>query len=272
MKRSIILVGLVFSLILLNGVLASEYSTCIRGCVINTQTNINQCISEFTTCSEDAKSQLNDCSFYFGKNKTTCVKDARNEITQCNTDKKTCLKDIDNNVNRCKKKCSYVGKNITCENKKYNAGEVFLNKCDRCECNVNGKVSCKASEYCNLDAFSILKNSCENNGGLFQKLCAGSIMSTKCTREAYCQCGGKLNLSCGDDSICLYDFYLNKNRRGQFAQEWVRLAEYKKLGNIGICVKKPQLSSCGNGVCENVCINENCSLAETSYNCGSDCR
>jgi hypothetical protein len=271
MKRSFV-IGIIFSLIIVNTVLASEYSYCIRGCIVNTQDNIDLCISEFNICQYNAKTHLNDCSFYFGKNKTTCIKEARGELTNCNLDKKTCLKDIDNNINRCKKKCSYIGKDITCENKGYNAGDVFLKNCDRCECNANGKISCKTTEYCNFNSFDISKESCENNNGLFQKLCAGSIMSTKCTQETYCQCGGKLNLSCGNDSICLYDFYLNKNRKGQFAQEWIRLAEYKKLGNVGICVKKPQLISCGNGICENICNNENCSLAETSYNCKEDCR
>lgn len=271
MKRRILFIGIIFALILISGVLSSEYSYCIRGCVLDTQDKINNCISEFNICSENAKNELSACSSFYGINKTLCVKESRNHLTKCNTDKKACLKDIDNNIKRCKKRCFYVGKNITCENKKYNAGDVFLKNCERCECNSNGKISCKSSEYCNLNPFDISKESCESDKGLFQKLCAGSIMSTKCTQEVYCQCSGNLNLSCGNDSICLYDFYLNKNRRGQFAQDWVRFPEYKKLGNIGICVKKPVLENCGNNVCDNICNNENCSLAETSYSCEEDC-
>lgn len=270
MKRSILLIGFVFALVLINGILGSEYSSCIRGCVIDTQSKINNCISEFRDCSDVANQALKDCSLVI--NKAQCVKDSRAELTKCTVNKKTCLKDIDNNVNRCKKRCSYIGKNITCENRKYNAGDVFLKNCERCECNSNGKISCKTSEYCNFASFDISKQYCEENNGLFQKLCAGSIMSTKCTQETYCQCGGKFNLSCGNESICLYDFYLNKNRQGQFAQEWVQLSGYKKLGNVGICVKKPLLIDCGNGVCDNVCNNEDCSLAETSYNCAEDCK
>lgn len=271
MKRSILLIGLIFSLILINGVLAASYSISIKECIKDTQSNIAQCNSEFQTCSENTKAQLNECSVFSGKEKLVCIKDARNAISKCSSNKKTCLKFIDDSVKRCKKQCSYAGKNITCENGKYNAGDVFLKGCDRCECNINGKISCKTTEYCNFASFDISKETCENNNGLFQKLCAGSIMSTKCTQEVYCQCGGKLNLSCGNDSVCLYDFYLNKNRKGQFAQEWIQFPEYNKLGNIGICVKKPELAKCGNGVCENVCNVENCSLAETSYNCASDC-
>ena len=263
--------GLIFSLILINGVLAIDFKQCQKDCIKDTQININDCTSKFSICSEDAKIQLNHCSYYSGKNKTACMKEARTGITLCSTDKKTCLKEIDDSVKQCKKKCSYVGKNITCEKGKYNAGDIFLQGCEKCECGGNGKVSCKTTEYCNFASLESSKESCESNNGLFQKLCAGSIMSTKCTQEVYCQCGGKLNLSCGIGSMCLYDFYLNKNRRGQFAQEWVRLAEYKKLGNVGICVKTPEITSCGNGVCDNVCYN-NCSLVETSYNCPEDCK
>lgn len=271
MKKSILLI-IFFSLVLINGVLASEYSSCIKSCIINTKNNINDCHSEFDICSENARVQLKDCSHYSGKNKTACMKDARNEIIECNADKKVCLKDIDNSVSRCKKKCSYTGKNITCEKGKYNAGDVFLNQCDKCECNGNGKVSCKTTEFCNFASSNISKETCESNGGLFQKLCAGSIMSSKCTKEFYCQCGGKFNFGCENGSICLYDFYLNKNRKGQFSQEWIEYPDYRKIGNIGICVKKLQLTYCGNGICENICDDDNCSLAETSYNCIEDCK
>ncbi|MBS3078853.1 hypothetical protein J4218_01915 [Candidatus Pacearchaeota archaeon] len=273
-KIVILFIGLIFSLILISGVLAMEVKECTKECIRNTSIKINECHSNFSNCLENAKIDLKECSSFSGKNKTICVKDARNEITQCNSDKKTCLKNIDNSLVRCKKKCLYDGKNITCEKGKYNAGDIFLNGCDKCECNWNGRVSCKTTEYCNFNVndLNISKENCETNNGLYQPLCAGSIMSAKCTQEVYCQCGGKLNLTCPSDYTCLYDFYLNKNRRGQFAQEWIEFPNYRKIGNVGICVKNPNLASCGNGVCENICDNENCSLAETSYNCAKDCK
>lgn len=268
MKRSSFIIGILFCLILISNVAAVDFKQCQKDCIKNVQINTKSCNYNFQNCNDLALNYLKNCSFLYGKNKTNCLIDGRYEISKCVSHKKDCLKDIDNNVARCKKKCSYEGKNVTCENGKYSAGDLFLNGCEKCECNGNGKVSCKTSEYCN---FNELVNKKEECNGLFQKLCAGSIMSTKCTQEVYCQCGGNLNLSCGNESICLYDFSLNDKRGFQFSQGWVEFPNYKKLGNIGICVKKPIMYSCGNGICENKCIDGNCSLAETSYNCG-DCK
>jgi hypothetical protein len=200
------------------------------------------------------------------------LKKFNEESKICNENKKTYLKNNDNIFSRCIKKCLYFNKNITCENGTYNAGDVFLRECNKCECSFNGRISCKTTEYCNFNNISISKEKCQAANGLYQALCAGSIMSTKCTREVYCQCGGKLSLSCSEDYTCLYDFYLNNNRNGQFAQEWIKLAEYRKIGNVGICVKKPAIASCGNGVCEDICKDYDCSLAETKYNCPQDCK
>ena len=271
MKKGILFAGFIFILILVSGVLSMDYKECSKDCIKDTQAKTNECNSKLIICSENSNTHLNSCSSLNSKNKTQCLKDARNELTKCKNDKKACLKDIDNSISKCKKKCLYIGKNITCEKGKYNAGDVFLKDCNKCECNFNGKTSCKTTEYCNFNDLSISKEKCEASSGLYQKLCAGSIMSTKCTIGTYCQCGGKLNLTCPGDYTCLYDFYLNKHRSGQFAQEWVRLAEYKKMGNIGICVKKPVISSCGNGICESTCKEDNCALSETKYNCPEDC-
>jgi len=272
MKRSILFIGLIFSLILIGGVLAADFKQCNKECVNETQIKMNECKSNFTICSNNAKISLKQCNSYSGTNKTTCVKNSRTEMNKCTDDKKTCLKDIDNSVNRCKKKCFYAGKNITCENGTYDAGQEFLQGCKKCECGYNGKISCKDTEYCNFESPFISKETCETGNGLYQQLCSGTLYSMKCTSETYCQCDGNFNYSCPNGYLCTHNFLLNQNKKGQFTQGWRKLPQIP-IGDIGICVKKPELNNCGNGICEEiVCMALNCPTPETIYNCPQDCK
>jgi len=45
-------------------------------------------------------------------------------------------------------------------------------ECNKCEYNSNGKISCKSTEYCGLDALDISKEKCQEGNGLYQKLYA----------------------------------------------------------------------------------------------------
>lgn len=266
----ILIVTILFSIFLIHNVIASEYSDCNKECIKNASNSLKACNDDYNICNSESNIALKSCNILSGNEKYSCIKEAKDKKNICNNDKKACLKQKAESLSLCKKKCGFIGKNITCLGGLYSAGDIFLNDCNKCECNSNGKISCKTTEYCNLDK-NIVKNSSLCSNGLFQKLCAGSIMSTKCSQEIFCQCGGNMNYSCDNESICLYDFALNNKAGFQFSQGWIRFPDYKKIGDVGICVKKPNILTCGNSICENVCNGTNCSVAETSINCPNDC-
>lgn len=276
MKRSLILIIFVISIALtiqnISSLSTLELKFCKNICVSDKKDGLSICNNDFNSCKSQSKTIFNSCLTLTRQERYDCLKNFNIEDKKCSDDKRNCIKNNEFKYSVCINKCIYSDKNITCGN--YNAGDRFLNSCNVCDCSFHGKISCKSTEYCNFidNSLTYTKEVCESNNGLYQELCAGTIQSTKCVNQKFCQCGGTLNLGCPGDSICLYDFSLNKNRVGQFKQDWVKFPQYQKIGNVGICVKKPILSTCGNSICDNICKDLDCSNAETSYNCPEDCK
>lgn len=264
MKKWLILVIVLISL---SGVFASGLLNCRKSCTIDNQMYINNCKNQFNNCSQTARYLINACSKPI-KN-ITCVSIQKDFLNKCSIDKKQCLKQASEKYNLCNKKCYYANKNITC-NGKYNITNRFADGCNICECLASGKINCKQSEFCNFNYDIADKLLCEESNGLFQQLCSGSIYSMKCTSEVYCQCGGIYNYTCPENYTCIYDFLLNLNKRGQFSQGWRKLPEIP-IGNIGICLKNPDLKDCGNRICENIFNISSNQVPETKYNCPEDC-
>jgi len=190
-------------------------------------------------------------------------------LNKCNKEKINCLKLVNSDYSKCSKKCAYLGKNITCLGGKYNAGDVFLDSCQICECGYNSRVSCKKTDFCNFNEFLNDSSKCESNNGLFQQLCNGPYFDIVCSHDNYCLCSGFDNYSCPENYYCLHNFSLSLTRRGYTIAGWKTLLGVQ-LGDIGICVKKQQIDSCGNGVCENIV--KPGKEAETFLNCPEDCK
>lgn len=220
-----------------------------------------------TVCVSDKKLDKDNCSSLYSSCKDNCNKE-RLCMNSCVKEKTTCLKQASSNFLKCSKKCMYIGKNITCLNGKYNAGETFLEGCRVCECQYNSRVSCKKTDFCNFNEVLNDKTVCETNNGLYQQLCNGPYFDIVCSQSNFCLCDGNNNYSCPKNYYCLHDFSLSLTRRGYTIAGWKTLLGVQ-LGNIGICAKKPELLNCGNGICENI-LKEN-KEAETILNCPEDC-
>lgn len=250
MKKGIIIVF--FILLITASILlvsANEIKDCRNDCINEKKINNGNCSSTYLSCKDSC-------------NKTRVC------LNTCYKEKANCLKIVNSNFVKCSKKCAYIGKNITCLNGKYKAGEVFLDKCQICECQYNSRVSCKKTDFCNFNEVLNDKNICESNNGLYQPLCNGPYFDIVCSGDNYCLCDGNNDYSCPENYYCLHNFSLSLTRRGYTIIGWKTLLGVQ-LGDIGICVKKPQLESCGNGICENI-LNEN-KEAETNLNCPEDC-
>jgi hypothetical protein len=268
-KETIILV--LFLYIIVGTVSAADFKdimNCKDDCADVKTSESHYCLNIYDICKIEADKIMVECSSYTKKEKYTCLTRYRTELKICNDAKRACAKKVDSDFNRCVKICLYKDKNITCSNGRYKAGDVFLQDCNQCECMFNGKTSCKSTNYCNYQNISTNRLTCENNSGLYQQLCAGSLYSMKCTSEVYCQCGGNFDYKCPENYTCLKEFFLNMNKKGQFAQGWRKLPEIR-IGDVGICVKNPILNNCGDGICENIV--KDGKISETYKNCAQDC-
>lgn len=229
---------------------ANEIKDCKNECINEKKAGSLNCSSSFLSCKED-------CT----KNRTCS--------NNCHKEKTNCLKTVNSDYSKCSKKCINIGKNITCLNGKYKTGDVFLDKCQECVCGYNARVSCKKTDFCNFNEVLNDKNICETNNGLYQPLCNGPYFDIVCSQANFCLCNGLNNYTCPENYYCLHDFSLSLTRRGYTIAGWKTLLGFQ-LGDIGICVKKPILTSCGNGICENIVLSEK--EAETSINCPEDCK
>jgi len=254
MKRNIIyiVIALIFfsSIISISALNTGEIKTCKADCNSNKLTIVENCSNIYLLC------------------KNNCNKN-RGCMNNCSNIQKVCIASVNTYFSKCSKKCAYVGKNITCNNGKYNAGDVFLDKCQICECGYNSKVSCKKTDFCNFNDILNDRNTCQSSNGLFQQLCNGPYFDIVCSKDSFCLCNGVNDYNCPNNYYCLHNFSLSLTRRGYTIAGWKTLLGVH-LGDIGICVKKPQLESCGNGICDNLILPGK--EAETSLNCPEDCK
>lgn len=211
-----------------------DYKACKIDCKNIEKKEISKCI---TSCSEDKRYESDLLKFRVGNYQNNC-------------------------------KYSILNPDAKCLGDKYNAGDIFLDACKICRCDFNEKITCKDTEYCNYNDININEEQCTNNGGLYLQLCNGPYFDIVCSKKKYCLCSGSNNYTCPKDYDCIHDFMVSLNRRDNTISGWKSLLG-EALGNIGICAKKPVLINCGNGVCDNILSED--SIAETKYNCPSDC-
>jgi hypothetical protein len=225
-----------------------EYDLCIDEC-----DGISECKR---ICSRELREDKRECS------DRECKRD-------CSVSKKENNKIVNDNYYGCKNNCRYTAfnSNITCEDGKYQAGEKFLEGCNKCECGYNGVSDCDLQESCNFDELISKNEVCENVGGFWGKLCKGPYFRLRCSRDNFCLCDGDFDFQCGVGNVCIHDFTVKIPSSTSGGYKDARGGE---LGDVGICAIKPVLPNCGNGICENVvCLN--CDTAETSFNCPADC-
>lgn len=249
MKKILMLAISILAIILLTSlVFALSAKDCKKECSFAKRDSIYNSNAEFKLCKQN-------CNLTnYGK----CV-------ANCSNEKRIIIKRTNQEFSNCNEKCKYAG--ITCENGRYKGGEVFLEGCNRCVCGLNSKISCIKTDFCNYNA-KINKSYCELNGGFFNQLCNGPYFDIFCSKDNYCICDGFNNNSCPSDFFCMHNFSISAGRKANTIPGWKDLLG-KKLGDIGVCVKKPVLGSCGNGICENIMTNETDS--ETRHNCPVDC-
>lgn len=247
LKICVFLFILLLSFSLVNA--ANENKICKKECTNNRLLDNQNCQSEYESCRKE------------------CINN-RKCINSCYNEKKECQKETSSSYLKCSKKCSFLGKNITCWGK-YNAGDSFLSGCQICECKYNSRISCKKTNFCNFKEVLDDKNTCETNNGLYQQLCNGPYFDIVCSQANFCLCDGSNKYNCPENYYCLHDFSLSLTRRGFTILGWKTLLG-APLGDIGICVKKPVLESCGNGICDNI-VSEG-KEAETILNCPIDCK
>lgn len=226
---------------------------------------INECKKN---CTFEKKYEIKECNSIYRECRQDC-NDHQCHKT-CSDERKNCIKEKKENSRQCIQSCPYIILNIsiTCSynNQTYNAGERFLYECDTCQCSYNGIVQCRQSPACNFNNFTISREYCESNNGFYYQLCTGPYFGIKCTQNYFCMCNGNNNYSCPNDYVCITNFKFEEVQSRN--PLWKDLLG-NKLGNIGICAKKPFIITCGNNICDNILNNQ--STAETSLNCPEDC-
>ena len=222
-------------------------SQCKKDCVNNEKTSKDSCNFNYTACLIGC-SNNKECSY------------------ECNLEKNNCIGRVVFIFANCAKNCNFMFSNITCGN--HSLGEIFNQNCSICRCEINSKVTCKKTDFCNYNKVLRNQDQCVSNNGLYQPLCNGPYFDIVCSKDNFCLCDGEGNYTCPENYTCLHDFSLSLTRRGYTIAGWKTLLGVQ-LGNIGICVKKPLLESCGNGVCENKLMEGK--EAETRLNCPIDC-
>ena len=247
-RIALLIIGLFVAVGFVFLVSASESKICREECINNKNLEREKCYSHYESCKEECTD--------------------RKCIRLCYNENKDCLKKSKDEYLKCSKKCAYIGKNTSCMNGKYKAGETFLSGCQICECNYNKRISCKKTDFCNFKEVLKDKNQCESSNGLYQQLCNGPYFDIVCSKDNFCLCDGNNDYGCPENYLCLHDFNPSLTRRGYTIAGWKDLLGFP-LGDIGICAKKPILESCGNGICENMVIEGR--EAESSVNCLQDC-
>ena len=255
MKKEVYLfiISIIIILLLIITISSLTIPECKKECTTNKTKDQNICENKFDTCKNICNSRDRKC------------------LSNCSSERKTCLDKKNSDYLNCQKKCSIIGKNITCLKGKYYPGETFLQGCDSGYCNYDSKVTCKKTNFCNYQGQNLTENICKINNGLYQQLCNGLYYDIVCSADNFCLCDGKNNYSCPGEYYCLDNFSLSLTRRGQTITGWKTLLGFP-LGDIGICVKKPILNNCGNNLCENICIEKDCSNTENFLNCPQDCK
>jgi hypothetical protein len=146
--------------------------------------------------------------------------------------KTKCIRDLGTYNHDCLEECSSILKPKGCLDNTIKIGEVFTEGCNICECKINGKISCKKEEFCNMNV-SVEENSCVQAGGLYQQLCNGPYFDIVCSAQNFCICGGNFNYTCPQNNICLKDF-ISPNKRLTTITGWKTLSGVA-LGDIGVC-------------------------------------
>lgn len=254
MKKGLVLSYLLI-ILLIPSILGISVKECKSDCYFNQTLILNNCSNIYSACNHD-------CSFNITVSQRKCK-------ANCYSSYKSCIKGSDSVFSSCLKYCNYVNKNITCENGKYKLGETFLDKCNVCRCEYNKKTVCQKTQFCNYDPPNLNQTLCEKNNGLYQQLCNGPYFDIVCSKDAFCLCDGNMDYSCPLGYYCLHEFSSLLTRKYQTIPGYKTLLGYS-LGNVGICVQKPVLKDCGNGICENKIIVN--TIAETIYNCPIDCK
>jgi hypothetical protein len=235
------------------------YDLCKQKCSDNfgsDRRKLSKCNRE---CSKSFRFDKKDCSA------SQCKRD-------CSAVKMESNKDVNKKYSKCRRNCKYtaLNDNITCEDGKYKAGEVYLEGCLKCECGYDGESDCDKQETCGFNKLVLDENSCVNSEGYWGKLCRGPYFRLRCSREEYCLCDGDLNFQCGVGEVCVHNFNI---KIPSSTSEGFKDARGGELGDVGICAEIPELSDCGNGICENVVCSGGggCGAAEMSLNCPVDC-
>lgn len=283
----------------------SAILSCKKDCTIDRRTDLRVCNSDYKecrdTCRDDNKECLTDVldeykgckAFCYAeydssserRERSECLRECLTDkslnrrncnmgacVNTCSSIKKSCTEDVKFEYPFCKESCNFIfsDEEITCEDGKYNAGDVFLEDCEVCRCNYNKRVDCKSTKFCNFEKPEIDETTCSDNGGFYYKLCNGPYFDIVCSSEDYCLCDGLSDFSCPTGYECIHEFNTLLPRTRQTIPGFKDLLGHK-LGDIGICVENPGISSCGDGNCDNLCDGLDCSMAETIYNCPADC-
>ncbi|MEM0465346.1 MAG: hypothetical protein QXW97_01440 [Candidatus Pacearchaeota archaeon] len=260
-KKIIVIISLLTFLILVIPIINSslnedkEIKDCKNYCFLNKKKGIAEINSNYKEC----------CKSCDGKEKQKCM-------FSCKDKQSYLLKKLEFIYENCEKNCLYKIKNsnLTCMNGTYKLGEIFLDDCNICRCEIDSKIKCRKTPFCNFEDITINKTICEKNNGLFQQLCNGPYFDIVCSKYNFCLCDGNNNYSCPENYTCIKNFTLSITRKGNTILGWKTLLG-KNLGDIGICAKNPELKKCGNNICENKISRYN-DISETNLNCPIDCK
>lgn len=183
-------------------------------------------------CNEDCKLEYNEAVSECGNLQTDCLENCEGKHCRntCFKEKKVCLKEAREKRQLCTLTCKrgFSG----CEDGAYEFKETFTEGCDVCECNVNGRVTCKREPYCNKNV-SISAESCEANGGFYYPICKGPYFSVVCSQQNLCLCGGNAEWTCGEGQECFYDFVSPLKKKGSI--KGFRDLLGRPLGDVGVC-------------------------------------
>ncbi|HRZ85534.1 MAG TPA: hypothetical protein P5277_02020 [Candidatus Paceibacterota bacterium] len=253
---------------------ASEHVSCVMSCSDEYSSCLDSQMEKLELCqnscylnNEETKSCLFDCTKQYKLDKRNFCRLTQCK-SECTSNRIDCNKLVKERFKNCGISCPYINKNITCEDGRYKAGEMFLDGCDICTCNFNSKVNCKKSDFCNFKDMRVSENECVEAGGFYQQLCKGPYFGIGCGKDYYCQCDGVDNYTCPSNYTCIKNFK-EINIKQNSISGWKTLLG-RDLGDIGLCAKNPVLDNCGNGICDNI-ITTISKTAETSFNCPADC-
>lgn len=311
-KGLIVVIMLVIALILgvFSASAVSSEKSCRNECTSDKRENMESCLNLFNNCKETCKENEKSCIEELKYNRTLCYDDCKNTSLnsssqkkcmkscsyiyqssvkncsssicskECTQEKNYCSNAVAEDFNDCSSKCRMLAKyntTLSCNDDiygQYSAGDKYVKGCELCKCGYTGNISCKDTQYCNFDESQLVdeESICEDSGGYYQPLCHGPFYDVKCDRKPLCQCEGINNYTCPENSICLKEISTEETTIS--VPGWTDMLG-NSLGDVGICVNLPKISTCGNGICDNRATSSQIEIyaayAETSYNCAEDC-